>query len=162
MKELQKSITIVNAVITPETVQEIIRKASAINWGTHLLRWRYFDVIHEGKPIHRGALIPTALWRLLKRVCVEQEWSVGTNLERLNAEARSIVQSPNTEIYVYGYYRTDPPRLQWGSLSRESGIAVVYDMEADLIATVFKPEEGSQFFEMQIDAVRIDRKDWNV
>jgi len=61
MKELQKSITIVNAVITPETVQEIIRKASAINWGTHLLRWRYFDVIHEGKPIHRGALIPTAL-----------------------------------------------------------------------------------------------------
>jgi len=80
MKELQKSITIVNAVITPETVQEIIRKASAIHWGTHLLRWRYFDVTHEGKPIHRDALIPTALWHLLRRVYVEQEWSVGTIL----------------------------------------------------------------------------------
>lgn len=68
------------------------------------------------------------------------------------------MQNPATEIIVYGYYRTDPPRLQWGFLNPETGVAVVYDMEADLIATVFKPEEGSLFFERQIDAVRIDRK----
>ena len=48
------------------------------------------------------------------------------------------------EVYVYGYYRTDPSRLQWGFLNRETGIAVIYDMEADLVATVFKPEEGVQ------------------
>lgn len=63
---------------------------------------------------------------------------------------------------MYGYYRTDPPRLQWGFLNVETGIAVIYDMEADLIATVFKPEEGALFFKRQIDAVKIDRKEWNV
>jgi len=35
-------------------------------------------------------------------------------------------------------------------------------MEADLIATIFKPEEGVLFFERQIAAVRIDRREWNV
>ena len=63
---------------------------------------------------------------------------------------------------MYGYYRTDPSRLQWGFLNGETGIAVIYDIEADLIATVFKPEEGALFFERQIDAVKIDRKEWNV
>ncbi|RIK38584.1 MAG: hypothetical protein DCC55_20740 [Chloroflexi bacterium] len=66
------SFTILDHVITPEVVGEIIRKASAIHWGTHLLRWRYFDVHHEGMTYHRGALIPTALWHLLKRVYVDQ------------------------------------------------------------------------------------------
>lgn len=35
-------------------------------------------------------------------------------------------------------------------------------MEADLIATIFKPEEGASFFEAQIDAVKIARTEWNV
>jgi hypothetical protein len=35
-------------------------------------------------------------------------------------------------------------------------------MEADLIATVFKPEQGSLFFARQIDAAKIDRKEWDV
>ena len=73
-----------------------------------------------------------------------------------------MIQHPETEIYVYGYYRTDPPRLQWGFLNAETGIAVIYDMEADLITTVFKPEEGALFFERQINAVKNDRKEWNI
>lgn len=152
------SFTILDHVITPEVVSEVIRKASAIHWGTHLLRWRYFDVHHEGMTYPRGALIPTVLWHLLKRVYVDQEWPMGTSLEDLRIEAQTIVQNPATEIIVYGYYRTAPPRLQWGFLNPETGVAVVYDMEAELIVTVFKPEEGSLFFERQIDAIRIDRK----
>jgi hypothetical protein len=50
----------------------------------------------------------------------------------------------------------------WGFLNSGTGIAVVYDMEADLVATVFRPEEGEAFFLGQIDAVRIDRKEWGV
>ncbi|MDP2655720.1 MAG: hypothetical protein Q8P17_04340 [bacterium] len=80
----------------------------------------------------------------------------------MNEEARATIQHPDTEIYVYGYYRTDPPRLQWGFLNRQTGTAVIYDLEAGLIAAVFKPEEGSLFFERQIDTVKIDRKEWSV
>jgi hypothetical protein len=29
-----------------------------------LLRWRYFDVTHEGIIYHKGALISTGLWHL--------------------------------------------------------------------------------------------------
>ena len=87
---------------------------------------------------------------------------MGTSIAGLNADARATVRDPGTEIYVYGYYRTDPPRIQWGFLNPNSNIAVVYDMEADLIATVFRPEEGSGFFQMQIDAMQIDRKGWHV
>ena len=63
---------------------------------------------------------------------------------------------------MYGYYRTDPPRLQWAFRNPESGIAVIYDMEADLIATVFKPEEGVLFFERQRETVKIDRETWDI
>ncbi|MEA3459948.1 MAG: hypothetical protein U9R11_04655 [Chloroflexota bacterium] len=99
---------------------------------------------------------------MLKRVYVDQDWPVGTSLAELNEDARATIQHPNTEIYVYGYYRTDPPRLQWGFLNAETGIAVIYDMEADLIATVFKPTEGALFFDRQIGTVKIDREEWNV
>lgn len=143
-------------------VRDVIRKASAVNWGTHLLRWRYFDVEHEGVTYHRDALISTAMWHLLKRVYVDQDWPAGTTLERLNEDAYDTIQDPNTEIYVYGYYRTDPPRLQWGFLNSETGIAVIYDEEADLIATIFKPEEGALFFKRQIETVKIDREAWSV
>ena len=57
---------------------------------------------------------------------------------------------------------TTKPRLQWGFLNAETGIAVIYDMEADLIATVFKPVEGALFFDRQIGTVKIERKEWNV
>jgi hypothetical protein len=148
-QQTAKTVTLLGHVITPQTVREIIRKASAVRWGTHLLRWRYFDVQHEGVTYHRNTLVPTELWHLLKRVYVDQDWPIGTSQEDLNHDARTTIQHPETEIYVYGYYRTDPPRLQWGFLNAETGIAVIYDMEADLIATVFKPVEGALFFERQ-------------
>ena len=87
---------------------------------------------------------------------------MGTSLEKLNKDIRLNIQRSDTQIYVYGYYRTDPPRPQWGFLNLETGIAVIYDMEADLIATVFKPEEGEAFFLRQVEAVKIDRKEWDV
>jgi len=162
MQQTAQNLTLLGHIITPETVREINRKASNARWGTHLLRWRYFNVHHEGVTYHRHALIPTGLWHLLKRIYVDRDWPIGTSQEDLNRDARATIQHLETEIYVYGYYRTDPPRLQWGFLNVETGIAVIYDMEAALIATVFKPEEGALFFERQIDAVKIDRKEWNV
>jgi len=35
-------------------------------------------------------------------------------------------------------------------------------MEADLIATVFKPEEGEAFFLRQIETIKINRREWDV
>ncbi|MBI2877068.1 MAG: hypothetical protein HYY20_09325 [Candidatus Tectomicrobia bacterium] len=80
----------------------------------------------------------------------------------MNEDARKTIESPGAEIYVYGYHRTDPPRLQWGFFNPATGIAVVYDAEADLVATVFKPEEGALFFQRQIAAVKVDREGWQV
>lgn len=158
----EKAIVILGHTITPETVREGIRRASAVQWGTHLLRWRYFDVTHEGIMYHRNTLIPTVLWHLLKRVYVDQEWPTDTTLEKLNDDARTTIEGPETEIYVYGYYRTDPPRLQWGFFHPGTGVAVVYDAEADLVTTVFKPEGGTLFFQRQIAAVKVDREGWLV
>lgn len=158
----EKRLNILSYHITPKVVCEVIRKAAVIRWGTHLLRWRYFDVTHKGATYRHGMLIPTDLWHLLKRIYVDQDWPVDTTLERLNQDVRSAILDPETQIYVYGYYRTNPPRLQWGFLNSGTGAAVVYDMEVDLIATVFKPEKGEAFFLGQIDAVRIDRKEWDV
>ena len=158
----EKSFFIVRHRITPEVIREVLQKASVVRWGTHLLRWRYFDVTHEGIIYHKGALISTGLWHLLKRIYVDQDWPVGTSLEKLNEDTRLTIQHPDTQIYVYGYYRTDPHRPQWGFLNHETGIAVIYDMKADLIATVFKPEEGEAFFLRQIESVKIDRKEWDV
>ena len=105
-QETERSIALLGRVVTPETVREVIQTASTVQWGTHLLRWRYFDVHHEGVTYHRNALIPTALWHLLKRVYVDQDWPSGTTQEDLDQEARTTIQNPETEIYVYGYYRT--------------------------------------------------------
>jgi len=155
-------IEVLGHIITPAVVRSVIQQAAAVNWGTHLLRWRYFDVTHENVTYHTGTLIPTALWHLLKRVYVDGDWPPGTTLNELNRDARATIEDANTVIYVYGYYRTAPPRLQWGFLDPETGIVVVYDSEADLIATVFKPEEGRLFFERQISCVRIPREEWEV
>lgn len=157
-----KEVFILGHRITPDVMREVIEKASAVRWGTHLLRWRYFDMNHEGITYHRDALIPSGLWHLLKRVYVDQDWPVGTSFEKLNDDARVTIKHPETQIYLYGYYRTDPPRLQFGFLNCKTGIAVIYDMEADLIATVFRPEEGEDFFLHQIGTLRINRKEWGI
>ena len=162
MEAEERTLVVVGQTITPETVQAVLRRASAVHWGTHLLRWRYFEVTHAGVTYHRDALLPTALWHVLKRVYVDQEWPPGTTLAELNAAARAAIEDTRTEIYVYGYYRTDPPRVQWGFFNPPTGIAVVYDAEADLVATVFRPEEGALFFQRQIAAVKIDREGWQV
>lgn len=158
----ERGITLLGRFVTREIVRTVIQKASAINWGAHLLRWRYFDVSHAGVTYRRGALIPTAVWHLLKRIYVDQDWPADTTLEQLNRDARATIESPDTEIWVYGYYRTAPPRLQWGFFRTSTGIAVVYDDEAELIATVFKPIEGKQFFAGQLSACRIDRQEWGL
>ena len=85
----EQAIQVLGWAITPETVREVIQKARAVRWGTHLLRWRYFDVTHEGVTYHHNALIPTALWHLLKRIYVDQEWSPDATLEHLNDGARA-------------------------------------------------------------------------
>jgi hypothetical protein len=157
-----KRIKILDHEVTPATVRQVIQKAATIRWGTHLLRWRYFDVQHEGVTYQRNAMIPSGLWHLLKRIYVDQDWPAETTQKALDGDARAVVHDSDTKIYVYGYHRTDPPRLQWGFLNEQSGTAVVYDMDADLIATVFKPVEGSLFFERQIDAMCIDREEWGV
>lgn len=64
--------------------------------------------------------------------------------------------------YNFRHYRTDPPRLQWGFFNPTTGITVIYDSEANLIATVFKPVEGALFFERQLSLVKIGRKEWQV
>ncbi len=159
---MEKSINVLGRIITPEVVREVIKKASNINWGTHLLRWRYSDVTHAGITYHRNSLIPTALWHLLKRIYVDGDWPADTTIEKLSDDARATVLDTTTEIYVYGYYRTAPPRLQWGFFNPATVIAVVYDAEADLIATVFKPVEGGLFFQSQLSSVNINRKEWQV
>jgi hypothetical protein len=107
-------------------------------------------------------MIPSGLWHLLKRIYVDQDWPIGTTQDKLDEAARAVVEHPDTKIYIYGYYRTDPPRIQWGFINEKTGIAVIYDMEADLVATVFKPVEGSLFFERQIEAVQVDREEWDI
>ena len=110
----RNAVELLGRLITPEIVRQVIQKASAVNWGAHFLRWRYFDVTHAGRAYHRGTLVATALWHLLKRIYVDQDWPADTTLDQLNADARATIQAGDTEIWCYGYYRIDPPRLQWG------------------------------------------------
>lgn len=162
MKTPGNVTNVLGVSITPDTVREVIQKARTVRWGTHLLRWRYFAVTHEDVLYHHNALLPTDLWHLLKRIYVDRDWSPETTIARLNDEARAVIEHPATEIYVYGYYRTDPPRLQWGFFHPLSNVVVVYDAEAELISTVFKPAGGVLFFQRQIGAVKIDREGWRV
>ena len=154
---LKNSIKILNQVISVDKIREVIEKASKVNWGTHLVRWRYDDVEHQSIRYKKGSLIPTEKWHLLKRIYIDRDWPNDTTIEKLNEDAKKTIIDKSAEIWIYGYYRTSPPRIQWGFYSKNSGIAVVYDEEADLIATVFKPMEGSKFFAVQILAQQIDR-----
>lgn len=156
------SIKILNQKITADKIREVLQNAIKVNWGTHLIRWRYEDIEHEGIPYKKGDLITTDLWHLLKRIYVDKEWPTNTTMEDLSKDARTVICNRTTEIWVYGYYRTSPPRIQWGFYLKDTGIAVVYDEQADLIATVFKPVEGSKFFAAQISAQQINRKQWGV
>lgn len=162
MNNIEKSINVLGYIITPKIIREVIKKASTINWGTHLLRWRYFDVTHAGATYHQNSMIPTALWHLLKRIYIDEDWPASATIEKLSDDARATILDLSTDIYVYGYYRTNPPRLQWGFFNPATGIAVVYDAEADLIATVFKPVEGSLFFQSQLSSVKINREEWQI
>ena len=70
----RNAVELLGRLITPEIVRQVIQKASAVNWGAHFLRWRYFDVTHAGRAYHRGTLVATALWHLLKRIYGDQDW----------------------------------------------------------------------------------------
>ena len=65
---MEEIVEVLGHTITPAAVRSVIQQATEVNWGTHLLRWRYFDVMHEGVTYRTGDLVPTALWHLLKRV----------------------------------------------------------------------------------------------
>ena len=97
-RETARSLTLPGYMITPELVREIIQKASNARWGTHLLRWRYFEVHHDGVTYHRNALIPSGLWHLLKRVYVDQDWPVGASQEDLDRDTRETIRHAETEI----------------------------------------------------------------
>lgn len=80
-------------------------------------------------------------------------------LEQERAEEARQLLSKTEE---HEFFLSDFSLHSRGFLNPENGVAVVYDMDADLIATVFKPVEGALFFTRQIDAKKIDRKEWNV
>jgi len=56
-------------------------------------------VTHAGRTYHRGALVSTALWHLLKRIYVDQDWPADTTLDQLNTDARATIQAEDTEIW---------------------------------------------------------------
>ena len=106
-RETARSLTLPGYMITPELVREISQKTSNARWGTHLLRWRYFEVHYDGVTYHRHALIPAGVWHLLKRVYVDQAWPVGTRQEDLDRDIRATIQHAETEIYVCLLYTSD-------------------------------------------------------
>jgi len=95
-EEKVRSLTLLGYNVTPELVREVCQKASKARWGTHLLRWRYFEVHHDGVTYHRNALIPSGLWHLLKRVYVDQDWPMDTSQEDLDRDIRETVLHPET------------------------------------------------------------------
>ena len=78
------SIIILNQEITLERIREVIKKASKMNWGTHLVRWRYDDVEHQSIQYKKGSLIPTDKWHLLKRIYIDRDWPSDTTIEKLS------------------------------------------------------------------------------
>lgn len=156
-------IQILGRTIMPSRVNQVIQKAGTASWGTHLKEWKFKDVRYSSRLYSKGDLIPTQLWHLLKRIHIDKDWPEGTTLEQFDEEIRQTIANPESIIVVYGYYRTLPPRLQWGFYDTEAEIAVVYDEEANLIVTAFKPIEGLQFFQLyQVNPIRIPREEWQV
>lgn len=54
----EKTLVVLGSPIIPKTVREAIGKASAVQWGTHVLRWRYFEVSYaeEGTLFFQGQI----------------------------------------------------------------------------------------------------------
>jgi hypothetical protein len=48
------------------------------------------------------------------------------------------------------------------SYSASLNVIVIYDDKAEEITTVFKPQEGAQFFQVQLEARKINRRAWRV
>jgi hypothetical protein len=69
----RNSIKILNQEITSDKILEVIGKASKVNWGTHLVRWRYDDVEHQSIQYKKGSLIPTDKCHLLKRIYIDRD-----------------------------------------------------------------------------------------
>lgn len=113
----KNSIKILNQEITSDKILEVIGKTSKVNWGTHLVRWRYDDLEHQGINYKKGSLIPTDKWHLLKRIHVDRDWPDDTTIEKLSEDAKKVILDNSSEIWIYGYYRTAPPRIQWGFYS---------------------------------------------
>ncbi len=81
---MPQEIIVLGQLITPKTVREAVEKARAVNWGTHLKAWRYFEITHEGITYERGKMLPTALWHLLKRIYVDtRAFSKSNNLPQV-------------------------------------------------------------------------------
>jgi hypothetical protein len=82
--EKKNSIKILDQEITIKKIQAVIRKASTMNWGTHLIRWRYDDLEYQSIQYRKGSLIPTDKWHLLKRIYIDRDWPEDTTIEKLN------------------------------------------------------------------------------
>ncbi|MBN2391497.1 MAG: hypothetical protein JXR84_12290, partial [Anaerolineae bacterium] len=54
MARTEKRITLLGQVITPQIVRQVVRAASLVQWGTHLLRL----LSHQSAPLAVGILEP--------------------------------------------------------------------------------------------------------
>ena len=97
----KNSIKILNQEITFNKIREVIKKASKINWGTHLVRWRYDDVEHQSIKYTKGNLIPTDKWHLLKRIYIDRDWPSDTTIEKLSEDAKKVILDNSSEIWIY-------------------------------------------------------------
>jgi hypothetical protein len=111
MSAMELSFEILGETITPQRVRKMIAKASLVKWGKHPLKWRYSEITHEDAIYKKGALIPADLWHLLKRIYVDHDWSAEATIEAISEEAKKVIRAKGSQIWVYGYYRTFPPRL---------------------------------------------------
>ena len=162
-EDTHEPIHLLGKTFYPEDVKQVIHKASAVQWSSHQKKWIFRDVEWGGHVYSKGVSIPTELWHYLKRVYVDRDWSEGTTLEQFRQDIRRTLMDSKTQIFVYGYYRTAPPRIQWGFYHPDSRIAVVYDEEADVIVTAFKPIERAAFFtQYQVNPQQIPREEWKI
>jgi hypothetical protein len=73
-KEKTRSLTLLGHSITPDLVREISQKASKSSWGTHLLRWRYFEP-EEGALFFRRQIDAVKINRMEWNVLIGKSWN---------------------------------------------------------------------------------------
>jgi len=73
------SFEILGETITPARVREVIKKASQVKWGKHLVKWRFDDIVHQGQIYKKGQMLRPDFWHLLKRIHIDREWEVREN-----------------------------------------------------------------------------------